>query len=117
MTFAFLGFLVVQLQGIAIGGVPSTNIAGVVLAENEAQAERNPTTRLILGIPQTATFSKYILMQLYVDALVGSRVQPQDHSQEGHCAEVENTEKGRVIRVIQEPRGGQQASLKGSPTR
>ena len=88
MTFAFLGFLVVQLQGIAIGGVPSTNIAGVVLAENEAQAERNPTTRLILGIPQTAMFSKYILMQLYVDALVGSRVQPQDHSQEGHCAEV-----------------------------
>ena len=74
MTFAFLGFLVVQLQGIAIGGVPSTNIAGVVLAENEAQAERNPTTRLILGIPQTATFSKYILMQLYVDALVGNGV-------------------------------------------
>ena len=64
MIFVCLGSLVVQWQGIAIGGVPSTNIAGVVMAENEAQADRNPTTRLILGIPQTATFSKYILVHI-----------------------------------------------------
>ena len=84
LTFACLGSLVVWLQGIAIGGVPSTNIAGVVLEENEAQAERNPTTRLILGIPQTATFSKYMEV---------SEPESTDDTDSTDPAESENIEK------------------------